>query len=86
VTNTVRFCDDDGKPIKAVTAEQHAIDNPGHTVHVTYDKSRRALLMQCGERFHGDEGQWWDEQLLAHSNPNPNTAPNTPTEGTHHHG
>jgi 3,4-dihydroxy-2-butanone 4-phosphate synthase len=38
-----------------VTAEQHAIDNPGHVVLVTFNTD--GLIIDCRDC------EWWDQQL-----------------------
>lgn len=47
-----KWTDDDGKPIKAASAEQHALDNPNHVVEVftrelTDDGKFVMLVMTC---------------------------------------
>jgi hypothetical protein len=61
-----KFVDDKQVPVEAVTAEQHALDNPSHTVKVVYrvpiirnDVEQRpgTLTLDC------ENCGWWDEQL-----------------------
>lgn len=64
------FVDDQGNEVKAVTAEQHALDNPGHTLVVNAkpdvtESGHRMLWMSCvgsvenGEHVNCD---WWNEE------------------------
>jgi hypothetical protein len=55
-----------------VTAERHALDNPGHIVHVRYDAEHKALRLTCHHNIDIDREAdhsnlrcgWWDVQLV----------------------
>jgi hypothetical protein len=60
------WLDDTGTPVKAVSAEQHALDNPGHTIRVRASRDLtedgfRMLDLKCGGTVTG-ACDWWDEQ------------------------
>jgi hypothetical protein len=53
------FIDDNGKEVKAVTAEQHVLDNPGHEVVVKTagsDGTYTMLTQDC------TTCEWWNEE------------------------
>lgn len=60
------FVDDNNHPIKAVTAEQHAIDNPGHTVTVGADPDTM-LILECQH----PDCEWFDESQIYFGEPAP---------------
>ena len=53
-----RFTDDDGKPVNAVTAEQHVLNNQRHVVIVQCVATPNGciLKLQCVTC------EWWDHQ------------------------
>jgi hypothetical protein len=59
-----KFMDDFNKVVNAVTAEQHALDNPGHVVTVQYwefgipDAATPAPILALG----CSTCEWWDAQ------------------------
>jgi hypothetical protein len=60
------WTDDNNEPVKAVSAEQHALDNPGHTIRVVAQRDLtedgfRMLMLKCGGTVTGG-CPWWDEQ------------------------
>jgi hypothetical protein len=61
-----KFQDDNGRDVIAVTAEQHAIDNPSHVLTVTYDFPRgdegQALDDEQMLQIHCVSCEWWDQQ------------------------
>jgi len=66
-----RWLDDNNEPVHAVSAEQHALDNPGHavTVKATQDSDCMKLDMVCwscpSEIIGGQFSPgWWDQQLM----------------------
>jgi len=69
----MKFLDDHGNPVNAVTAEQHALDNPGHHVDVWFefpeegakDRSTKLLHMTChGDAFAKKKCDWWEQTFV----------------------
>lgn len=56
----MKFLDDFSNPVQAVTAEQHALDNPWHGVIVYYMEG--VLEMKCSMC------DWWDVQQYGGAN------------------
>jgi len=71
VGDSVKFVDDNDRPVKTVTAEQHALDNPGHILRVYYWTGM--LRMNCGDcDWFDDKGYTGVQKPGAHKPPNPN--------------
>jgi hypothetical protein len=61
--NGPEFIDDNGNKVQAITAEQHALDHPGHSVVVKAKREKtesghRILSLTCMTANCG----WWDEE------------------------
>jgi hypothetical protein len=53
------FVDDNNNKVKAVTAEQHALDNPGHIVTVQARRTRSKFFMLITACH---SCAWWNEE------------------------
>lgn len=69
--SSFRWADDNMQPIQVVSAEQHALDFPGHVVYVQsyIDVTHKCsvLRMTCASahpQLEPDDNIWWDEQLV----------------------
>lgn len=56
------FIDDEGNKVKAVTAEQHALDNPRHTVHVIAGTRGSDGFTMLSTFCMEPACEWWNEE------------------------